>query len=503
MKFLADIADYITDESFLAGVATGVSETIDKGEARREKALDRLQTYGLEKSNRLEQEYMNDLDENEEQVKLLAAKLATPANPANSQPVLAAAQYLIQNFTLAGGQAEADRLRQQYLKFNLNPIVEIGQTATDNGVTLSVRDIASGLTRRPAPVNLSQSGFSVKPTFLDRVFGGPTVEEEAQQSLDALQSYLPPQEDVLPIIADTGYDADLIIRDGVPIPQEINRFKELMADAQLSKDVPKQKLIASKILTLEEDEIMRRRGAAKEFSDTQYQRTEGNIIETIGTVYNMKTRGSIYQGQRITFEETSDAATEAVDFGAKATLDLSNIQKSGNANMSAEREKITTAILTNTAYRVVQKQIVVGVPDINQESRTYDILTIELTQDTPLLKSKYFIDYANDNSTSSDDNIISGADGADQSEIDAGATGGSAGAYIPEGSVIADGSTTGVNLTTKAITDAVAAFKNLPTGATAPDKATARQALQRAIKAANPDMAPAEVRKQANILLGK
>ena len=49
MNFLADIADFITDEDFLAGVATGVSETIDKGEARRDKTLDRLQTYGLEK----------------------------------------------------------------------------------------------------------------------------------------------------------------------------------------------------------------------------------------------------------------------------------------------------------------------------------------------------------------------------------------------------------------------------------------------------------------------
>lgn len=501
MKFLADIADFITDESFLAGVATGVSETIDKGEARREKALDRLQTYGLEKSNRLEQEYMNDLDENEEQVKLLAAKLATPANPANSQEVLAAAQYLIQNFTLAGGQAEADRLRQQYLKFNLSPLVEIGQTAIDNGVTLSVRDIASGLTRRPAPVNVSESGFSVKPTFLDRVFGGPTVEEEAQQSLDALQSYLPPQQDVLPVIADTGYDADLIIRNGVPIQQEINRLKELMADAQVTRNVPKQKLIASKILVLEEDEIMGRRAEAKEFTDTQFNRTNGTVVETIGNIYELNTKGNLLLGERVTFEESNEATKEAVQFASKATVDLSDIQKSGNANMSAEREKITTAVLTNRAYRVVEKQIVVGVDDINEETRTYGILTIELLEDTPLFKNEYFTTYLSDRQV--DDTILSGAVGAEQPELDTGAgKRGSAGEYVPDGSVIADGSTTGVNLTTKPITDAVAAFNNLPPGASAPDKAAARQALQKAIKAANPDMAPAEVRKQANILLG-
>lgn len=499
MSFLSNIADFITDEDFLAGVATGVSETIDKGEARREKALDRLQTYGLEKSNRLEQEYMDDLDTNAEQVKLLAAKLATPDNPANSQEVLSAAQYLIQNFTLAGGQAEADRLRQQYLKFNLNPLVEIGQTANDNGVTLSVRDIASGLTRRPAPVNLSQSGFSVKPTFLDRVFGGPTVEEEAQQSLDALQSYLP-QEDVIPVIAQTGYDADLIIRDGVPVPQEINRFKELMADAQASRDVPKQKLIASKILTLEEDEIMKRRGAAKEFTDTQFNRTNGNVVETIGNIYELNTKGNLLLGERVTFEQSNEATKEAVQFASKATVDLSDIQKSGNSNMSSERERITTAILTNRAYRVVEKEIVVGVDDINQETRTYGILTIELL-DTSLFKNEYFTTYLSDRQ--GDGAILSDTDGADQSEIDAGATGGSVVSYLPDGSTIADGSTTGVNLTTKDITDAVAAFKNLPTGADAPDKAAARQALQRAIRAANPGMKPQEVSKHVNILLGK
>ena len=111
MKFLADIFDYLTDEDTVAGFATGVSEQLDRSEARRDKTLDQLRTYGLEKINRQEQEYMNDLDENEEQVKLLAAKLATPEHSANSQQVLAAAQYLIQNFTL--GQITLITLKNQ------------------------------------------------------------------------------------------------------------------------------------------------------------------------------------------------------------------------------------------------------------------------------------------------------------------------------------------------------------------------------------------------------
>ena len=274
-----------------------------------------------------------------------------------------------------------------------------------------------------------------------------------------------------------------------------------MADAQASRDVPKQKLIASKILVLEEDEIMGRRAEAKEFTDTQFNRTSSNVVETIGSIYNLNTKGNLLLGERVTFEESNEATKEALEFASKATVDLSDIQKSGNSNMSAEREKITTAVLTNRAYKVVEKEIVVGVGDINEETRTYGILTIKLLDDTPLFKNEYFTTYLSDRQV--DDTILSGASGADQSEIDANAgQGGSANAYVPEGSVIADGPTTGVNLTTKAITDAVAAFNNLPPGASAPDKAAARQALQRAIKAANPDMAPAEVRKQANILLG-
>ena len=105
MFSLKNIADYVTDPTFLAGVATGVTETIDKGEERRSKTLDQLRTYGLEKTNRIEQEYINDLDANEAQVKSLAASLTPDGVSANSPEVLSAAQYLIVTKTLAGVQA--------------------------------------------------------------------------------------------------------------------------------------------------------------------------------------------------------------------------------------------------------------------------------------------------------------------------------------------------------------------------------------------------------------
>jgi hypothetical protein len=507
MKFLADIFDYLTDEDTVAGFATGVSEQLDRSEARRDKTLDQLRTYGLEKINRQEQEYMNDLDENEEQVKLLAAKLATPEHSANSQQVLAAAQYLIQNFTLAGAQAEADRLRSQYLKFNLNPLVDIGNAALENGQTLSVRSMASGLTRRPAPVNVADSGFPVQPSLTDRLFGGPTVEEEAQQSVEAMQSLIP-NEDALPIIAQTGYDADLIIRPDVPLRQEIIRLKEMMADAQKAKNVPKQKVIASKILVLEEEEIAGRRGEAKEFTDTQYNRANGNIIETIGQIYNMKTKGDLIRGDRITFEEATDASAEALKFGAQATVDLSNIQKSGNANMSEEREKILLAISMNRQYTVIEKEIVVGVADLNQETRTFGILTIQLSDDenAKLFENEYFADKEAQRSqggangqiitkpqddTQNDTQDASGADGDSSAE-----------AYVPDGDTISTQKSTGINITDKRVTDAVAAFKNLPTSVGGLDKNRARRAVVQAIIDVNPTIDPREARRQANILLG-
>lgn len=484
MRFLADIADFITDEDFLAGVATGVSETIDKGEARREKALDRLQTYGLEKSNRIEQEYLNDLDANEEQVKQLAAKLTPEGVSANSQDVLAAAQYLIQTRTLAGAQAEADRLYAQYKRFGISQLKEINTQAVNDGVNLSFRGLAGGITRRPAPVDLTSSGFEVAPTFLDRVFGGQTVEEEAQRSIDNLQSAIPDQE-VLPIIASTGYDADLIIRPDMPVKDEIIRMKDLLKVAQSNNNTEKMDLIKDKIEVLETAEIRERIAGAKGFSTSERRVTTNYFISTISGHYNLEIKKDILSTDGVrTFAETSEATKEASKFARVAANDMSRIRQSGNADYNGELLKLEGAVFANRAYEVVEGE--------------YGILSIRLLEEG----NKLFKNLNFDGGADSDDGSIldNGSDDNTTTQDR-----GSAEDYLPEDSdaTIADNQTTGINVTTEEITKAVDNFRNLPPNASGLDKNRARREVQEAILAANPNMPPTEAMAQARKLLGE
>tara|TARA_R110002020_G_scaffold283122_2_gene498828 strand:+ start:2897 stop:4339 length:1443 start_codon:yes stop_codon:yes gene_type:complete len=466
MNFLADIADFITDEDFLAGVATGVSETIDKGEARRDKTLDRLQTYGLEKSNRLEQEYINDLDANEAQVKALAANLADDEFSANSQAVLAAAQYLIQTKTLPGAIAEAKRLYEQQKKYGISQVKEVGANAANEGVSLSFRNIATGFTRKPAPVNLSGSGIETRPTFLDRVFGGPTVEEEAQTSIENLTSGVPDL-DPLPIIASTGYNADMIIRPDMPIKDEIVRFKLLAKAAQDAGNNEDLQEIKAKIEVLKLGEI--RQGiaeAAKKgpFTVSESIRTTNAFVLQVTKVYNLTLKQEILGSgldPLMSFEEASDAATEADMVTKKMSRDLSDVRLSGNANFTGELHKLQQAIFYNLDYTITE--------DI------YGRKSIQLAEEGgPKLFKKLTV-------------AVNDADADDDTDTDDTDDDANASAYSGSGNTSSQTVTT-IILDTPQILAAVDAFKNLPDVATAPDKNKARINLQRAIMAANTGM---------------
>ena len=53
---LSNLFDFISDPDFLGGVAEGATKELTKQEDRRQKTLDELRVYGLEKTNRLEKE---------------------------------------------------------------------------------------------------------------------------------------------------------------------------------------------------------------------------------------------------------------------------------------------------------------------------------------------------------------------------------------------------------------------------------------------------------------
>jgi len=498
---LRNIADYLTDPEVLAGVAKGVTETIDKGEERRNKTLDQLRTYGLEKTNRIEQEYINDLDANEEQVKALAAKLAPDGVSANSVEVLSAAQYLIETKTLAGAQAEADRLFKQKEQFGVSPLDDIGATAAADGKNLSFRNIAGNITRKPAPVNLTDSGIPVRPTFLDRVFGGPTVEEEAQISIASLQTVMDDPDEALPFIASTGYDADLIIRADDPFKVEINRFKGLMKDAVEKTQTPDdlsqdQKIqhIASKIVILQREDVRKQTGVAKEFSRTDFNGYANMITSAVASTYGLQTTGNVLTGERITIDSTIDGAFELEKAIVNAVSTLARVQKSGNDEIMQEINFLIQSFLENKNYGTSDKLVAIGTEQTGFEQENFGILTLGRA-DGNILDQELFKKIAktkdNDASddTTSDDASNDDDDGAD------------AGSYIPPGSTISNKKSTTLDTTSQSVTDAVAAFRSLPPSVGGLKRNEARRAVAQAIIAANPGTNIRVARKQADILL--
>tara|TARA_R110002072_G_scaffold223354_4_gene380392 strand:- start:3556 stop:5070 length:1515 start_codon:yes stop_codon:yes gene_type:complete len=498
---LKNIADYITDPDFVAGIARGVTETIDKGEDRRNKTLDQLRTYGLEKTNRIEQEYINDLDANEAQVKSLAASLTPDGVSANSQEVLSAAQYLIETKTLAGAQAEAKRLYDQNKRFGISQLSEINATAAANGTNLSFRNIAGGITRKPTPVNLTDSGIPVKPTFLDRVFGGPTVEDEAQQSIAALETVMDDPDEALPFIASTGYDADLIIRTDDPFRVEVKRFQGLMKDAvaqtetpdDLSKDQRIQH-IASKIAILQREDTRKQTGEAEEFSRTDFNGYANMITSAVASTYKLQTTGSTMLGDRIRIEDTIDGAFELEMEINKAVTILAKMQNSGNDEMMQEAGFLIQSFLENKGYETSNKLVPIGTEQTGFEQEDFGILTFGRADgnilDEELFKklTKTKDDDASDDTTSDDGNN-NDDDGSD------------AGAYIPSNSTISNKKSTTLNTTSQSVTDSVAAFKNLPPSVGGLQRNKARRAVVQAIIAANPGTSPKVAREQADILL--
>ena len=129
LKALTSIADFLTDEETVGGIATGITEQMDYSDKRADKAEERLNDWAMNRAEREANRYRDELKENEDEVRRLTAKLADEEFSANSKEVLSAAQYLIQNYGLAGAQDEATRLYKEKTEYGTNPLKTLAVNA--------------------------------------------------------------------------------------------------------------------------------------------------------------------------------------------------------------------------------------------------------------------------------------------------------------------------------------------------------------------------------------
>jgi len=466
-KALSDIADMLTDEEVLGGIATGVSEQIDYSQKRADKAEERLNDWAMNRAEREANRYRDELKENEDQVKVLAAKLADEDFASNSKEVLSAAQYLIQNYGLAGAQDEATRLYKEKQEYGTNPLKTLAVNAGKDASQFTFSKIAAGLTARPSKINLAESGIKIRQSFTDKLFGNDYT-EDIQASLDAASAGLL-SEEALPNLAKTGYDAELIIRADKDIGSEIARFKKLNAETQQSytilpnpEDKARMDLIKGKIELLKREKIYKNIGAAASLSSAEYNRLGNLLVQEIGTTYGLDIKGDVLSGELITFEQSNENTMAAMAFVTRARDDLNAISESGNPYIIGEMAKLNAAIAQNRDYEI--------------ETDEYGVKSIKLMDDDRPLLSGF--------STNPADSVVPEDPPADDLPANSGAY-----TNPPD---------TASNSTIDA---AVAGYKNLPANATSPDKIKARRAIQDAVVAAFPNLSPTQVAAKVDALL--
>ena len=464
LKALTSIADFLTDEETVGGIATGITEQMDYSDKRADKAEERLNDWAMNRAEREANRYRDELKENEDEVRRLTAKLADEEFSANSKEVLSAAQYLIQNYGLAGAQDEATRLYKEKQEYGTNPLKTLAVNAGKDASQFTFSKIAAGLTARPSKINLAESGIKIRQSFTDKLFGNDYT-EDIQASLDAAAAGLPAEE-ALPNLAKTGYDAELIIRADKEIGAEIARFKKLNAETQRTDPTNQGRmdLIKGKIELLKREKIYKNIGAATSLSSAEYNRLGNLLISEIGTTYGLKIKGDVLSGDLIGFEQSNENTQAAMAFVTRAKDDLNAIKESGNPYIIGEMTKLNAAIAQNRDYEIVTDD--------------FGVKSIKLVEDDKPLLSGF--------STEPEDTVLPEDLPADNSPANSSA-------YTDPP---ADTSST------PAIDAAVAAYKNLPDDPTKPDKMKARRAIQDAVRAAFPGLNPTMVAAKVDALLG-
>tara|TARA_S200002703_G_scaffold159436_1_gene172896 strand:- start:318 stop:1721 length:1404 start_codon:yes stop_codon:yes gene_type:complete len=464
-KALGDIADMLTDEEVLGGIATGISEQIDYSQKRADKAEERLNDWAMNRAEREANRYRDEIKENEDQVKVLAAKLSDEDFASNSKEVLSAAQYLIQNYGLAGAQDEANKLYKEKTEYGTNPLKTLAVNAGNDASQFTFSKIAAGLTARPSKINLAESGIKIRQSFTDKLFGNDYT-EDIQASLDAASAGLPADE-ALPNLAKTGYDAELIIRADKDIGSEIARFKKLNAETQKTDPTNQGRmdLIKGKIELLKKEKIFKNIGEATSLTSAEYNRLGNLLIKEIGVTYGLDIKGDVLSGDLISFEQSNENTQAAMLFVTRAKDDLNAIQESGNPYIIGEMTKLNAAIAQNRDYEI--------------ETDEYGVKSIKLVEEKqPLLRG---FSTAPTDSTIPDDPPANNLPSNSSAYTDPPAD----------------------TASTPAIDAAVAAFKNLPDDPdpSARDKQNARRAIQNAVRAAFPNLNPDGVANKVEALL--
>ena len=192
MQMFKNLLNFISDEDFLAGVATGAQKEMEKQEDRRQDDIRTLRNFGLQNGLRIRAENDESLKESREAIEQLSSLVAGKRN-VNDVAVRETAVYMLDKFGSVPAALEAaSALNTQYKTFGRDPIASLGFTdstipARQDGATPTYSELAQKYTKlKPMPdLSAAQIDSVNEMTALDRIFSRKGIVETAQESVSA------------------------------------------------------------------------------------------------------------------------------------------------------------------------------------------------------------------------------------------------------------------------------------------------------------------------------
>tara|TARA_E500000318_G_scaffold4410_1_gene4627 strand:- start:2387 stop:3868 length:1482 start_codon:yes stop_codon:yes gene_type:complete len=187
-----NLLNFLGDEDFIAGVATGAQKEMEKQEDRRQDDIRALRNFGLENGLRIRAENDESLKESAEAIEQLSSLVAGKRN-INDVAVRETAVYMLDKFgSVPAALDAASALNTQYKTFGRDPISSLGFTDStipvrQDGATPTYSELAQKYTKlKPMPdLSAAQIDSVNEMTALDRIFSRKGIVETAQESVSA------------------------------------------------------------------------------------------------------------------------------------------------------------------------------------------------------------------------------------------------------------------------------------------------------------------------------
>jgi len=315
-----NLGNLLSDEDFWGGVASGVEETIDIQEARKNKEIDRFADWNLKTGLMRQEENYEAIAENDKIVQQIAGQLAGSGS-SRSKEAKEATLFLINKYGINQAASRAKDLAKQYDTYGREPVAWLGLDTRSGDEVITTKDIARTFTKlRPMP-SLKDSGLPTSGNVLDKIFDRDSAADMAAQQTSGMFDVGDQTDDLFTPVSGEDPSKQMIL--GSNFKDELRRMNGLNVILSKTPEAEQDetwrnevKLVANNIDILKEaDKLSKTPSLITEGqAQTFMGRVGGNLLGAAGLKGEFNVAGSYISNgaqadiSRITLEATAKYA---------------------------------------------------------------------------------------------------------------------------------------------------------------------------------------------------